>query len=573
MRYLQSMLTPLKQHTALFLFAVLMTTLVIPVCGNILADFVDPFLSFLLPLFGCYLAAALAYALSKVRLAWLVWVLVVIICGGELLCIFCYHSFYSVHVVELLLETNPKESTEFLSSISTQASTWWSLFITFATLFFSILLAKVTERIPNWKHVPACLIGLLILWSGIRQISSYTKLVKCFGADSTMLISEERNMPHFNTPMVRLLYGYAYNRVSTKELSKLAESCKGAQVESCTFKSPLIIMIMGESYNKYHSPLYNPSYLPTTPRLSALEKDSLLVPFYDVISPSNLTSTVMRHVFSMWDSQCQDDWSEYSLFPVLFRKAGYQVAFLTNQFALKTNNLWNAVGGTIFNSPELSDIQFDVRNKEQYEYDMQMLKELPSTEFYDKPTLLIVHLYGQHVEYDKRYPSEEAPFKAEDERTPFGGQRGREMAAHYDNATAYNDKVVDAIFNLFKDRDAIGIYLSDHGEEVFDWRDKFERTSGKEMTTEIARYQYEVPFMFYLSPAYRQHHPDVDESIRAAQHIPYITERLPHTLLQLAGIKCKEYDERKDILSPRYNRHAKRIIRHDVDYDELMKSK
>ncbi|EAJ2878826.1 hypothetical protein A0X34_01955 [Campylobacter coli] len=41
------------------------------------------------------------------------------------------------------------------------------------------------------------------------------------------------------------------------------------------------------------------------------------------------------------------------------------------------------------------------------------------------------------------------------------------------NAIYYNDFVVSKIFNYFKNEEPIVFYLSDHGDEVCDFRDFF----------------------------------------------------------------------------------------------------
>ena len=78
-------------------------------------------------------------------------------------------------------------------------------------------------------------------------------------------------------------------------------------------------------------------------------------------------------------------------------------------------------------------------------------------------------------------------------------QQERQVVADYDNATRYNDQVVDAILARFTDRDAIAVYLSDHGEEVYDYRDFFCRSHDLPLTPEVCKYQFEIPFMIWMS--------------------------------------------------------------------------
>ena len=228
------------------------------------------------------------------------------------------------------------------------------------------------------------------------------------------------------------------------------------------------------------------------------------------------------------------------------------------------------VGGTIFNHPLLSAAQFTTRNSQSYKYDGGLLQEIPNIDTLKMhPTLLIVHLYGQHVGYEERYPTPFAHFKADDCPTPYGGRSGKEICTHYDNATLYNDFVVDSIFRSLASTEAIGIYLSDHGEEVFDWRDKFERSG--DMSPEVAHYQYEIPFMFYMTDLFMQRHSDIVADVKQAVHRPFISSNLCHLLFGLAGIGTPEYKPERDLLSPQFNPKLKRIIRNDVDYDVIMK--
>ena len=46
----------------------------------------------------------------------------------------------------------------------------------------------------------------------------------------------------------------------------------------------------------------------------------------------------------------------------------------------------------------------------------------------------------------------------------------RDDIAHYDNATRYNDHVLEQIIRLYEGQRTVVVYLSDHGEEVYDYR-------------------------------------------------------------------------------------------------------
>ena len=159
----------------------------------------------------------------------------------------------------------------------------------------------------------------------------------------------------------------------------------------------------------------------------------------------------------------------------------------------------------------------------------------------------------QHVSYSDRYPKEEAYFTPGDIRREDLTQQERQVVADYDNATRYNDQVVDAILARFTDRDAIAVYLSDHGEEVYDYRDFFCRSHDLPLTPEVCKYQFEIPFMIWMSDTYRRNRPDVAAQVAGALDRPFSADDLSHLLLDLAGIRCRWYDPARSLIGERFD--------------------
>lgn len=58
--------------------------------------------------------------------------------------------------------------------------------------------------------------------------------------------------------------------------------------------------------------------------------------------------------------------------------------------------------------------------------------------------------------------------------------------------------------------------------------------------------------------------------IEAAACRPWITDRLPHLLLYLAGISHADYEERLSLISPSNDSSIPRMIEGIADYDSLM---
>jgi len=571
MKVIHQLLQPLKAERTLMLFCVLMSYVIaltaLVTWGNIGA----PLRYILPPLFDFYLICALTMLASKIRMGWLLRLLAVALLAGELYSVLFYHSFFSSYVLLVLLQTNAAESAEFLRSALKQSSFWWTLGITLLVAAVTYALSRRSRKSFKGKSVVVFLTFVAVVWSAVLQVVAYKKLYVVFNYHSIAECEDWTTKPRMTSPIVRLLYGIAFNAAMDKELDSVEEQVLNTRVDSCSFDTPLLILIIGESYNKYHAQIYNESYLPTTPRLSALKEKGNLCVFTDAVTSYNLTSFAFRSIFSMSASDEELTWQQYTLFPAIFKKAGYQVHLVSNQFLPNTETVVDLTGGAIFNRPKLAEAQLTSRNTQEHDYDIDIIQEFPPLDtLFHHPSLLIVHLKGSHVDYKDRYTEEFDVFKAEDALTTFGGKNGKQTEAEYANSILYNDFVVDSIFSVFKDQDAVAIYLADHGEEIYDWRDAFMR-SGETDIPEVAHFQYEIPLMFYMTDRFMEGHPTLAKNIRIAAHRPFISSNIGQTMLYLAGITSPDYRDSLNILSPHYSPHVKRVIRDTADYDEVMK--
>ena len=221
---------------------------------------------------------------------------------------------------------------------------------------------------------------------------------------------------------------------------------------------------------------------------------------------------------------------------------------------------------------------FDTRNTKTFAYDEGLLSE------YDEHlkkantahNLILFHLMGQHVNYRQRYPKGRGQFRADDykDRRPELNHYQRRVLSEYDNATLYNDSIVDQIVRRFANEDAIVIYVPDHGEECFEGSRGFIcRNHSAAIDYELAHYEFEVPFWIWCSKSMIAKHPELYQEIRAAKDRRLMTDALPHTLLYLAGIKAPDYHEAYNVLSPKYQKRRPRILKNQADYDRLRSKK
>lgn len=370
-------------------------------------------------------------------------------------------------------------------------------------------------------------------------------------------------------PIYRLAYSISeYN--SLKYVTKaLRKTLNKNAVDSCQYICPDIVLIIGESYNRHHSQLYGYS-LPTTPCQTALYQTGRLVPFTDVISSWNMTCESFEDIFSLYAVGSNENWYDYPFLTTMFRQAGYEVFFLSNQFVMNPSESFSAFIEDIFiNDKEISELQFSHRNENIHPYDMGLLDDYQKMK---KPSsahnLWIFHTMGLHAKFSERYPSEWKKFTSADYHRPDLNEEMLEELADYDNAILYNDYFLNAVINAFKDKEAVIVFLSDHGERVFDNSTEF----GRNLTWNVndIKQQFEIPFWFYFTEAYREKHPEVVETVISVKNKRYMTDIISHTLIHLAGIQSKYYRPEYDILNPAYDEQRKRMIRNQRDFDAIV---
>lgn len=80
------------------------------------------------------------------------------------------------------------------------------------------------------------------------------------------------------------------------------------------------------------------------------------------------------------------------------------------------------------------------------------------------------------------------------------------------------------------------------------------------------------PFLSFLSPHFQLIHDDITQQVQASLQKPFFSSDISNLMLYLGGIHCADYKDTKNLLSPHYDIHRKRILRNQIDYDELMKS-
>ena len=564
-----------------------------------------------------YLACVLLSLIpSRVR-RWVRGLFYVVLYTVAIIDVFCFWKFSSSLTPTMLLlvgETNSREAGDFFNTyLSTDVIFspigWLLLLILFHILFvcrqwlykfipesYKRFLQNATEKLRLFacryrlRFVGGIAVLVLFITGVINSYNNKVQMTRLMTADTIGTVEHiltEKNRACFYLPIYRLAFSVYSNHLASQQVSRCIAAAKTVKVDSCSYQSPNIVLIIGESYGKVHSQLYGYKY-PTTPRQVKLERSGLLTRFSDVVSCWNLTSFVFKNVLSMHVVGQKGEWCDYALFPELFKKAGYNVTFLTNQFLPQAKEaIYDFSGGFFLNNPELSKFLFTTRNNSLHRFDEGLLADYDGlvksgdiviNNARDRksaakdPNLIIFHLIGQHVNYRTRVPNDRRVFTAADyaESRPDLSERRRRVLADYDNACLYNDSIVASIIKRFENTNSIVIYMPDHGEECYEpGRNFICRNHSADVDWPLAHYEFEVPFWIYCTHRYAVTHPEIFKAIKDAKDKRFMTDALPHMLVWLAGISAKDYRPEYNLLSLQYNERRPRILKHVADYDKL----
>ena len=393
-----------------------------------------------------------------------------------------FRTFITPSLMSIATDTDPAESAEFIGCYLFTGRfalflAAWSLVAGINLLLEKVSQARRTAPMPH-AGLRTCLRTTVLAGGGIFGLTSNASAFESAWRLSRIhdrhelhellredpeLCLERRSAPE------RLFFSLRMQAFDRNAIGSLHEAMESIAIDSCTFRSPEIVLILGESYNKHHAALYGYP-LPTTPRLSQEEAAGRLYPFTDVVSPANFTVKAMHLLFSFASQDRQTAWCDTPLFPALFRRAGYDTLMFDNQttFTLENDDVWDQEIRHFLYHPRLSPQLFTHCNADKYPFDEGLLADFDRQDlrFRNPHRLTIFHLMGQHVAYRNRFPAEAGYFTADSipEYSTSGLRRSRDerrIVADYDNAVRYNDRVVGEILDRCRTRDGVVVYPTD----------------------------------------------------------------------------------------------------------------
>ncbi|WQT24806.1 phosphoethanolamine transferase [Helicobacter pylori] len=505
--------------------------------------FLGAFLIGFVVYYGCVL-------IPKKRLRYsLEWLFIgsgIIFSVAEIFTLFMFKMPFSKGLIDTLLATNNSETMAFIKSYKN-----YLLYYAFILIALLIMIKIIRFR----ALVPGVIAGVLGL--SILTIGSVRNIKHLTNNDAIL----KRSL--FSLSLTRGFYSAYLSLTDRQQAIKFYSFLNNLYLPSGYLSSTddveNVVLVIGESASRNFMQLYGYN-APNNPLLSELanerESNNLFV-FSDTISKEAHTSDVFENLLNYSDAETTKPWYHYHNMIDIFKRSHYETFWLEKQIV----DEWGITQNLVSN-----------RSKNRYyilgnygAYDEELVK------FYSKnipsqlksKNFIVFHLLGSHSWYADRFPKSFAKFKPSDlsfSNLHVSNDRDKQIVADYVNSLYYNDFVLNGIFNLFKDKDAIVFYLSDHAQDIFE--------SGPTYGHSCSKAGLEIPFMIYVSDIFKEKHPEKVKLIKNALNKPFMSDDLIHSLLPLVGIHTKDEIESKNLFSPKFDTQRKRAVCYgSMNYD------
>ncbi|WP_240451636.1 phosphoethanolamine transferase [Helicobacter felis] len=460
----------------------------------------------------------------------------------------CYfHMGFTPSLVGTLLATNIRESREFLQSMVFPHMGFVLGYLAACAGFLYLVRFELILSIK--QSLQTFLVLFVAFWA--HNIGAFYLQKR-----HSFLINP--NIPTRVIPVVKEIYAIVFHLKEYAQSKEIYSSLKKpypkdyVHVDADSVSN--VVLIVGESASRNFMGVYGYG-VPNTPFLSALARDDAqnLFVFRDVISAFANTYSTFKTLLNYGDVEnSATPWFLQKKLGRIFNLAGYQTFWIDAQDDLENNRSF-ALWSYPFTHRIWGNGPLDVPNATLDEWLVEAFNQRAKSKLASK-NFILFHLFGSHATYTSRFPKDFAKFTPA--QIPYRGlhvknEQDKQIVADYVNSLYYTDHVLEEIFKLFKDKDAVIVYLSDHAQDIFESSDTYGHR--------CSDYGVEIPFVIYVSDLFKQKHPQKVQQLAQALNKPFMSDDLIHTLLSLAGIHTRDNLESKNLLSAKFDIGRKRV--------------
>ena len=317
-----------------------------------------------------------------------------------------FDTMISPWILLLIHETNSNESSEFLSTYALSTPS----IVTYGLTLLSVGLIVIGEKMGRSITIkrPRLMLFPFILWLAVGVWQTVLVIMMFFASTQSQLQAWYEGKAFYcieNTP-ANLLYSCYHLHLTNHENDAAWEASEKVfqSVVTRDEKDTLdVVLIIGESYNKYHASIYG-YYLDTTPTMREQQKRGNLFVFQDAISPYNMTTLAVKNMLSTNSISLHQSWEEHPLVMTIFRKAGFDVAMWDNQKSENNVLFHDFSNNSLLYGKKMVESTYHHLNNAPFDYDQQLVDTALTVKRKPGSTLTVFHLMGQHTAPIWRYP-------------------------------------------------------------------------------------------------------------------------------------------------------------------------
>lgn len=424
-------------------------------------------------------------------------------------------SNFSSSYMFLLIESNKQELNEFSASYTSIPIIIF--IIVMIVLFFIIRKMKLVIKASK-----KLLIGSFVFF-GIVAVLKGSGLI-------------ETNAYH---NIVRGTYGYFDLQNSVKFNPNISKD--DIKISA---NNDVLVVVLGESTTSKHMQLYG-YHRETTPLLNGM-RDSLYI-YNDVISSDVITTKSLPKILTSMNNSRKQEITTNII--EVFNKSGYKTYWLSNQRPIGFYDNQISKIASISNYLKFLNHGNEVQSRS---YDEVLFPDFTSILEKDGKKVIFIHLIGTHFDYNKRYPKTYNKFLSNAESS-----KKETIINYYDNAVLYNDFIMYSFIKELQKqhKKSALLYLSDHGENVYDNSDFFGRSE-----TILRKSMFEIPFLLWTSKDF--------ELPKDFEYIPnrvFMADHTYESIGHLFGVLYKDMDLTRSIFSTAFLERKRKVI-NNVDY-------
>lgn len=455
-------------------------------------------------------------------------------------------SIIAVDMYVNLVTTNPSEAGELLSNLAMAIALIVILY--FPPIVWGVMLIIKRRKATAASLRMPRLTGCILTGAGLIG------LILCYALVPGFKIKREvfpANVLHNMYTAVVRTYDAQHYSVTSADFSYHAATTRPIE------KKEIYVLVIGETSRADNWQLMGYGR-PTNPKL--MERRADLALFDKALSESNTTHKAVPLLLTHLTAETFGDSICFTKSIIsAFNSAGFNTAYFSNQH--RNHSFIDFFA----NEAQKHEFIRDYQKGDTPPYDIDLVTYLrdyigtaPSNKIF-----VVLHSYGSHFNYKERYPQKYAVFTPDNSSQADKTNRGQLVNA-YDNTIVFTDAMLDDIITALEAENcsAAMVYLSDHGEDIFDdERGRFLHSSPVPTYNQI-----HVPLIVWTSETFREENPQITAALKKNAGKDVSTARsVFHTLIQIGGIGTPYFKPQASLGDSLYVMKPRRYLN---DYNE-----